>query len=65
MHECGHGLYEQRVAPELRRTPLGHGSDSLAMHESQSRLWENMVGRGRPFCRGPDAALVEHVRRGA
>jgi carboxypeptidase Taq len=48
MHECGHGLYEDGVAHELRRTPVGH-AESLAMHESQSRLWENMVGRGRAF----------------
>lgn len=48
MHECGHGLYEDGVADELRRTPIGHG-ESLGMHESQSRLWENMVGRGRAF----------------
>jgi carboxypeptidase Taq len=49
MHECGHGLYEEGIAPELRRTPLGQ-TVSLSIHESQSRLWENMVGRGRPFC---------------
>jgi carboxypeptidase Taq len=49
MHECGHGLYEAGVAPELQRTPLGRGA-SLAVHESQSRLWENMVGRGRAYC---------------
>jgi carboxypeptidase Taq len=48
MHETGHGLYEAQIAPELMRTPLGHGV-SLGVHESQSRLWENMVGRGRPF----------------
>jgi carboxypeptidase Taq len=48
MHECGHGLYEHGVAPELDRTPLGHGVSS-AFHESQSRLWENVVGRSRPF----------------
>jgi carboxypeptidase Taq len=48
MHETGHGLYEAGVAPELMRTPLGRGV-SLGVHESQSRLWENMVGRGRPF----------------
>ncbi len=48
MHECGHALYELGVAPELERTPLGHGA-SLAIHESQSRLWENLVGRSRPF----------------
>jgi carboxypeptidase Taq len=48
MHECGHGLYEAGIATALQRTPLGHG-ESLGLHESQSRLWENMVGRGRPF----------------
>jgi len=49
MHECGHGLYEHGIADELRRTPLGHG-ESLGLHESQSRMWENMVGRSRQFC---------------
>jgi carboxypeptidase Taq len=49
MHECGHGLYEEGVAQSLQRTPLGH-PESLGLHESQSRLWENMVGRSRPFC---------------
>jgi carboxypeptidase Taq len=49
MHECGHGLYEAGVAESLQRTPLGN-VDSLGLHESQSRMWENMVGRGRPFC---------------
>jgi carboxypeptidase Taq len=48
MHECGHGLYEAGIADALQRTPLGHG-ESLAIHESQSRMWENMVGRGRAF----------------
>ncbi len=48
MHECGHGLYEAGIADSLQRTPLGNG-ESLGLHESQSRLWENMVGRGRPF----------------
>jgi carboxypeptidase Taq len=48
MHECGHGLYEAGIAPELQRTPLGTIRSS-AIHESQSRLWENMVGRGASF----------------
>lgn len=48
MHECGHGLYEAGIADALQRTPLGHG-ESLGIHESQSRMWENMVGRGRAF----------------
>jgi carboxypeptidase Taq len=49
MHECGHGLYEAGVSSSLQRSPLGH-AESLALHESQSRMWENMVGRGKPFC---------------
>ena len=49
MHECGHGLYEAGIARSLQRSPLGH-AESLALHESQSRLWENFVGRGKPFC---------------
>ncbi|MGQ0446698.1 MAG: carboxypeptidase M32 [Beijerinckiaceae bacterium] len=48
MHECGHALYEQGVAASLEGTPLGMGT-SAGVHESQSRLWENVVGRGRPF----------------
>ncbi|HEY2317439.1 MAG TPA: carboxypeptidase M32 [Solirubrobacteraceae bacterium] len=49
MHECGHGLYEAGLPARLRRSPIG-STESLGMHESQSRLWENMVGRGRAFC---------------
>ena len=48
MHECGHGLYEHGVSPSLERTPLCHGVSS-ALHESQSRMWENIVGRSREF----------------
>jgi carboxypeptidase Taq len=50
MHEAGHGLYEFGVSASLERTPLGTGCSS-ALHESQSRLWENIVGRSRPFWR--------------
>lgn len=50
MHECGHGLYERGVSPSLERTPLCVGA-SFALHESQSRLWENIVGRSLPFWR--------------
>ena len=46
MHECGHGLYEAGIDPALERTPLCRGT-SLGIHESQSRLWENLVGRSR------------------
>ena len=50
MHEFGHGLYEHQVDPALERTPLARGV-SLGMHESQSRMWENLVGRSLPFWR--------------
>jgi carboxypeptidase Taq len=50
MHECGHGLYEYGVSRSLDRTPLCTGASS-ALHESQSRLWENVVGRSLPFWR--------------
>jgi len=49
MHECGHGLYESGIPASLKRTTIGHG-ESLSVHESQSRMWENMVGRSRQFC---------------
>ncbi|TQF12309.1 carboxypeptidase M32 [Myxococcus llanfairpwllgwyngyllgogerychwyrndrobwllllantysiliogogogochensis] len=48
IHEAGHGLFEQGFSPEHYRTPLA-ASPSMGLHESQSRLWENLVGRGRPF----------------
>lgn len=48
LHEAGHGLYEQGLDPEHFGTPRGSFC-SLGIHESQSRLWENQVGRGRPF----------------
>jgi len=50
MHECGHGLYEWGVSSSLDRSPLCEGV-SAALHESQSRLWENIVGRSLPFWR--------------
>lgn len=48
MHEAGHGMYEQGIAPSLEGTLLGSGASS-GIHESQSRLWENVVGRSRGF----------------
>jgi carboxypeptidase Taq len=48
MHEAGHGLYAHGIADSLMRTPLG-GAPSLGVNESQSRTWENLVGRSRPF----------------
>lgn len=49
MHETGHGLYSAQIPAELGRTPIGEAR-SLSLHESQSRLWENLVGRSRAFC---------------
>jgi carboxypeptidase Taq len=48
LHEAGHGLYEQGIDPLLERTPLADGA-SLGLHESQSRFWENLIGRSLPF----------------
>jgi carboxypeptidase Taq len=50
MHEFGHGLYEHQIDPALSRSPLARGV-SLGLHESQSRMWENLVGRSLPFWR--------------
>jgi carboxypeptidase Taq len=50
MHEYGHGLYSHQLPRELERLPTG-AACSLGIHESQSRLWENLVGRSRPFWR--------------
>lgn len=48
LHEAGHALYELGIDPALAGTPLDRGTSS-GVHESQSRLWENQVGRSRPF----------------
>ena len=48
LHEVGHALYEQGLSAEHFGTPMGEAV-SLGVHESQSRLWENAVGRSRPF----------------
>ena len=49
LHEFGHGLYDEGLPAQLRRSNL-HECASLGVHESQSRLWENIVGRGLPYC---------------
>ncbi len=48
LHEAGHGLYAHGIASSLQRTPLAN-APSLGLNESQSRTWENLVGRSRPF----------------
>jgi len=50
MHEYGHGLYNHQLPQHLERLPTGQAC-SLGIHESQSRLWENLVGRSLPFWR--------------
>jgi carboxypeptidase Taq len=49
LHETGHALYEQGIPEEMMNLPVGD-TPSLGMHESQSRMWENQVGRSRAFC---------------
>jgi carboxypeptidase Taq len=56
LHEGGHALYEQGSAPQLARTPVV-GGVSMGAHESQSRLWENEIGRSEAFWRGNLAAV--------
>jgi carboxypeptidase Taq len=56
LHEFGHALYERQIAPELVRTSLGAGT-SMSIHESQSKLWENHVGRNAAFAPVLAAAL--------
>ncbi|HKQ48755.1 MAG TPA: carboxypeptidase M32 [Phycisphaerae bacterium] len=51
LHEAGHGLYEQGLPVEHQFTPAGNAV-SLGIHESQSRMWENFVGRSRDFWEG-------------
>ena len=50
MHEYGHGIYEHQIPRRFAHLPIGTGA-SLGLHESQSRLWENLVGRSLPFWR--------------
>jgi carboxypeptidase Taq len=58
IHETGHGLYEQGLPPEFAGTALGMHA-GMGVHESQSRLWENQVARGRAFWRHFEPRLRE------
>jgi carboxypeptidase Taq len=60
LHEFGHGLYEAGIPARLARSPLGTPV-SLGVHESQSRLWENLVGRSRAFCAWSLPRLAAHL----
>ncbi len=59
IHEGGHALYEQGSSPTLLNTPVAGGA-SMGLHESQSRLWENAIGRSEPFWQG-QFGLVQHA----
>jgi carboxypeptidase Taq len=59
IHEGGHGLYEQGFSEAHHRTPLA-AAPSMGLHESQSRLWENLIGRSRPFWRRFFPVLQQH-----
>jgi carboxypeptidase Taq len=60
LHEGGHGLYEQQLPVALRHSVLC-ASPSMGLHESQSRLWENQVGRSLPFWRGALPRMARHL----
>lgn len=62
MHETGHALYEQNASlnPEIRGTSLADGA-SMGIHESQSRFWENFIGRSEAFWKGQYPALKEAI----
>jgi carboxypeptidase Taq len=59
LHEAGHALYEDGLQKRWRGTPMG-SAISLGIHESQSRLWENIVGRSLPFARYIHSVLRDH-----
>lgn len=59
IHEAGHGMYEQGLPSEQYGLPLGEAV-SMGVHESQSRFWENIVGRSRPFWKGQWRRLKDH-----
>jgi carboxypeptidase Taq len=59
LHEAGHAMYEQNVSTSLARTPIAQGT-SMALHESQSRMWENLVGRSLPFWKAFYHRLQDH-----
>jgi carboxypeptidase Taq len=62
LHEGGHGLYEQGLSAADRRSVLG-AAPSMGIHESQSRLWENLVGRSLPFWRATLPRLAREFPR--
>ncbi len=60
IHEFGHALYELQIDDKLMMTPIAHGA-SLGIHESQSRFWENMLGRSKAFIEATYELLKKHL----
>ncbi|MCL2213917.1 MAG: carboxypeptidase M32 [Treponema sp.] len=60
IHECGHAFYELNIPEEIRLSCLADGA-SMGVHESQSRLWENVIGRSLPFWEGLFPLLKECI----
>jgi carboxypeptidase Taq len=60
IHECGHALYQLQIDPSFEYMPLSNLT-SLALHESQSRFWENVVGRSRAFAKLIHPVLKKHL----
>lgn len=60
IHEAGHALYEQGLPQEWAGTTAGRAA-SFGLHESQSRFWENFIGRSRPFCVWLATRIAEHA----
>jgi len=60
VHETGHALYEQGIPRDWRGTGVGSAA-GMGLHESQSRFWENFIGRSLPFCRYLAPRIQEHL----
>ncbi len=60
IHEFGHALYDLQIDPAISKTPIGSGV-SLGVHESQSRFWENIIGRSREFTNAIYDILRKHL----
>jgi carboxypeptidase Taq len=60
MHEAGHAIYEQGLVRSAAAVPLGQ-TTSLGIHESQSRLWENLIGKSRQFAEYLHGLLATHM----
>lgn len=64
VHEFGHALYELQIDPRLEATPIGSGVSS-GIHESQSRFWENVIGRSKEFARRIKPIIEKNLEIGS